>query len=397
MIPGLHPLLIPLARLQEDPSDAYHGWHDVLSRITNLYRKILMLPEQGSTIAPTIDYLHFLEITVMGCVAILLATTAFYFVIRYRRRPGSEPTPRISPPHSVEFGIYLGLISLFMFFWVVGFRQFVGMLVPPEDAIDVYVVGKQWMWKFSYPKGPASVGVLYVPAGRPVKLHITSRDVIHSFFVPEFRIKRDAVPGMYTTIWFQADEPADYPILCAEMCGVGHSYMRARVVVLAPQDYENWQSGRPPMVAELPGRVPPYVQEATGLERQMWMADLGLEVAARHGCLKCHSIDGTSHIGPTWYNLFGAWETMADGELIHVDEAYITKYIMDPNFKRVAGFEPIMPSFMGQITPGEIAAIIEYMKSISLEPEQRHGRPIFRGPNLTPFEPKPGTDTIPEE
>jgi cytochrome c oxidase subunit 2 len=149
------------------------------------------------------------------------------------------------------------------------------------------------------------------------------------------------------------------------------------------------------MVAALPGRVPPYGEEATLLEAQQSMAALGRDVAARHGCLKCHSIDGSDHIGPTWYNLYGAWETMADGTLQFVNEAYITKYIMDPNFKRVAGFDPIMPSFLGQITPGEIAAIIEYMKALSVAPEQRRGNPIFRGPNPGPFRPPPGADTIP--
>jgi cytochrome c oxidase subunit 2 len=381
--------------IQQEPGDSYHGWHDILAKITTIYRKILNLPEQGSTIAPAIDYLHFLEITVMNAVALLIASVVIYCVIRFRRRPGAEPTPHVRPPVIAELGLYVFLFSLFTFFWVVGFRQFIRMLEAPADAVDIYVVGKQWMWKFSYPEGPASVGVLYVPAGRAVRLHLTSRDVIHSFFVPEFRIKRDAVPGMYTTIWFQANAPGVYLGLCAEMCGVGHSQMRAGVVALRPEEYDLWLRNRAPLPAELPGRVPPYGEEPTLLEGQQRMAVLGRDVAARHGCLKCHSIDGSDHIGPTWYNLYGAWETMADGTLQHVDEAYITKYIMDPNFKRVAGFEPIMPSFMGQITPGEIAAIIEYMKALSTAPEQRHGNPIFRGPTLAPFRPPPGADTIP--
>lgn len=375
--------------------DGGGGWHDILESLTEFYRKVLMLPEQASTVSRGIDYLHFLEITVMNAVALLIAFTVLYFVIRYRRRPGSEPTPRVKAPVSFEIGVISGLFSLFILFWVIGFRQYIEMLEAPADALDVYVVGKQWMWKFSYPEGPASVGVLYVPAGRPVRLHLTSRDVIHSFFVPEFRIKRDAVPGIYTTMWFQADEPGAYLGFCTELCGVGHSRMRAGVVVLRPEEYENWVRGRAPLVTDLPGRVPPNLAEPTLLEIQQEMALLGREVAARHGCLRCHTTDGSSHIGPTWYNLFGAWETMADGELIRVDEAYVTRYIMDPNFKRVAGFEPIMPSYMGQITPAEIAAIIEFMKALSVEPEVRSGEAIFEGPALPSLQPPPGTDTIP--
>jgi cytochrome c oxidase subunit 2 len=385
-----------LLRLQEPPGQANRGWHDMLEKIRVFYRKVLMLPDQGSTMAPTIDYLHFLEITVMNAVAFVIAITTAVFLIRYRRRPGAEPTPHVKPPIIAELGLYGFLFSLFTLFWVIGFRQYVSTLVPPQEAVDVYVMGKQWMWKFAYPQGPASVGVLYVPAGRPVRLHITSRDVIHSFFVPEFRIKRDAVPGMYTTIWFQANEPSVRRVFCAEMCGVGHSKMRAEVVVLRPEEFEDFLRGRPTTVAELPGRVPPNVSDAPLLQPQENLANLGRTVAARHGCLKCHSVDGSPHIGPTWYNLYGAWETMATGERIFVDEAYITKYIMEPNFKVVAGFEPIMPSFMGQITPAEIASIIEYMKSISLAPERRRELPIFRGPRLAPFQPRPGTDTLPE-
>lgn len=380
--------------VQGSSSGGSAGWHELVESLNRFYRKILMLPEQASTIARGLDFLHYLEITVMNVVALVIAFTTFYFVIRYRRRRGAEPPPRVKPSIRFEVGVITGLFSFFILFWVIGFRQYVEMLEAPGDALDVYVVGKQWMWQFAYPEGPASVGILYVPVGRPVRLHLTSRDVIHSFFVPEFRIKRDAVPGMYTTIWFEATRPGVYLGFCAELCGVGHSRMRAGVVVLRPEEYDAWVRGRPPLVAQLPGRVPPNVEAPTLLEYQQELALLGQQVAARHGCLRCHSTDGSPHIGPTWYNLYGAWETMADGERVMVNEAYITRYIMDPNFKRVAGFEPIMPSFMGQITPAEIAAIIEFMKALSVEPTVRSGRAIFEGPRLPPFERTPGTDTI---
>lgn len=365
------------------------GWRDLVESLNELYRRILMLPEQGSSIARSIDYLHYLEITVMNAVAFVIAFTALYFVVRYRRRPGSATPPRIKPRLSFELGVIAGLFAFFILFWVIGFRQYIELLEAPEDALDVYVVGKQWMWKFTYPEGPASVGILYVPTGRPVRLHLTSRDVIHSFFVPEFRIKRDAVPGIFTTTWFEAVRPGVYQGFCAELCGVGHSRMRAMVVALGPEEYEAWLRSRPPLVEERPGAVPPNITEPTLLGDLQGLALLGREVAARHGCLRCHSTDGSAHIGPTWLDLYGARETLADGEQVLVNEAFITRYIMDPDLNRVAGFEPVMPSFMGQITPAEIAAVIEFMKALSTTPGVR-GEDGAEGERRQEFVPRPG-------
>lgn len=342
---------------------------DFLDALNEFYREALLLPEQASSIARDVDSLHYFQITVMFGVATLIALTAFLFVLRYRRGPDREPTPRIVASLPFEVGLYLGLFGLFILFWGIGFRQFVNMSVPPDDAIDVYVTAKQWMWKFSYPEGRASVGVLYVPAGRPVRLHLTSRDVIHSFFVPEFRIKRDAVPGMYTTAWFEATRPGRFQILCAELCGTGHSMMRGEVVVLREVDFMAWLDDRVPLddrgefAAGMPGERDRT--EPRGLEAPRRLAELGRTAAARHGCLECHTIDGTPHIGPTWLGLYGSRELMEDGEEVVVNPAYITESMMDPQARIVAGFPPVMPSFLGQISPAETAAIIEYMKSLA--------------------------------
>lgn len=342
---------------------------DFLDALNEFYREALLLPEQASSIARDVDSLHYFQITVMFGVATLIALTAFFFVLRYRRGPDREPTPRIVASLPFEVGLYLGLFGLFILFWGIGFRQFVNMSVPPDDAIDVYVTAKQWMWKFSYPEGRASVGVLYVPAGRPVRLHLTSRDVIHSFFVPEFRIKRDAVPGMYTTAWFEATRPGRFQILCAELCGTGHSMMRGEVVVLREMDFMAWLDDRVPLddrgefAAGMPGERDRT--EPRGLEAPRRLAELGRTAAARHGCLECHTIDGTPHIGPTWLGLYGSRELMEDGEEVVVNPAYITESMMDPQARIVAGFPPVMPSFLGQISPAETAAIIEYMKSLA--------------------------------
>src|SRR5690606_3388466 len=180
-----------------------HPWDAVGAALTEFYRRALVLPEQASPIASSIDHLHYFQITVMFAVATIIGAGPRLLSLRCRRRTADQVGRRVDVPRTFEVGIYSGLFALFMLFWVVGFRQFTDLELPPDDAIDVYVTAKQWVWKFAYEEGPASVGVLYAPAGRPVRLWITSRDVIHSFFVPAFRIKRDAVPGIYTTIWFE--------------------------------------------------------------------------------------------------------------------------------------------------------------------------------------------------
>ncbi|HEX7051825.1 MAG TPA: cytochrome c oxidase subunit II [Longimicrobiales bacterium] len=343
-------------------TDGGGAWDDFLNALNAFYRRALTLPPQASTIARDIDGLHYFEITIMFAAAGLIAVVALYFVVRYRRRPGRDPTPRIVAPHWFEMVLYAGLLGLFVLFWVIGFRQYIDLSAPPDSAVDVYVTAKQWMWEFAYPEGPASAGVLYVPAGRPVRLHLTSRDVIHSFFVPDFRIKRDAVPGMYTTAWFQANAPGTHQILCTEMCGVGHSQMLARVVVLRPADFETFLLRRAPAATPTSGRdATPNAPPARGAP----LAVIGRAAAARHGCLGCHSIDGTRRTGPSWLGLFGSTQLMADGERIRVTPAYITESMMDPQRRIVAGYPPVMPSFMGQISPAETAAIIEYMRSLA--------------------------------
>lgn len=362
------------AALAQDPVQPRHPWDALVAALNEFYRRALALPEQASTIAPIIDHLHYFQITVMFAVAGVIGIVTTVFVLRYRRRAPDQVGRRVDVPHTVEVPLYTGLFALFMLFWILGFRQFTSLELPPDDALEVNVSAKQWVWKFAYTDGPASVGVLYVPAGRPVRLRLTSRDVIHSFFVPAFRIKRDAVPGMYTAIWFEAVRPGRYPVLCAELCGAGHSHMRAEVVVLSSQAFDDWRQGRPGLPPPDTAAATPYVDRVSGLEPASRLAELGRAAAARHGCLACHSVDGSPGQGPTWLNLFGARETMQTGEVIYVNGAYITQSMMDPEAEIVAGFPPIMPSFQGRITPAETAAIIEYMKALSPAPGLRRGR-----------------------
>lgn len=372
--------------ISQSPVGPSRPWDSAVSVIESFLLRALALPEQASTIASDIDRLHFFQITVMFAVAGLIGVAVLVFVVRFRRRSPDQVGRRFSVPIIFELGIYAAMLSLFMLFWIIGFGQFSRLDLAPEDSIDVYVTSRQWVWQFAHaPDGPSSTGVLYVPVGQPVRLLITSRDVIHSFFVPAFRIKRDAVPGRYNSIWFEATEPGTYPILCAEMCGVGHSRMRAEVVVLRPDEFDAWLAGRPPIDPGNPTEAVPYEDMSSGLERFSQLAEIGRLAATRHGCTQCHSDDGSPRDGPTWRNLWGAREMMSSGESIFVDAEYLTESMMEPEARIVAGFAAIMPSFQGRITPAEVAAIIEYIKAVSPNPGMRQDQglpaqsPVIRG------------------
>jgi cytochrome c oxidase subunit 2 len=349
--------------------------------MNELLRRILFLPPQSSTIAGEIDQLHFFVITVTMLGATLVTLFGGYFLFRYRRRFGRLVGPQRKTPQPLPFWaeamVIIGLFGLFIMWWVIGFRQFMRMRVAPEDSLEVYVTGKQWMWKFAYPQGANSISTLYVPAGRPVKLILASRDVIHSFFVPDFRIKQDAVPGRLTTLWFEAPEPGRHDIYCTEYCGVSHSTMRGEVIVLSATDYERWLRGATPdlqlagQTEERPAVVGRYSPpELVNMVRQ------GETAAEQLGCLRCHTLDGSPHLGPTWAGLYGSSVSIAQGGTVIADEAYITESIMDPMVKLHAGFQPIMPSYIGRTRPAEIAAIVELIKSLrSVRPPPGGGLP----------------------
>ncbi|MEP6861409.1 MAG: c-type cytochrome [Deltaproteobacteria bacterium] len=319
-----------------------------------LLHHLLNLPPQASSVARGIDTLHYSVIlaTFLG-VAVVAAITVWFIVRFHRRTEVPECTPRVVSSLRLELGVGGGLLALFCAWWVIGFAQYRDLETPPANAIPIYVTAKQWMWKFAYPGGPTSSEVLVVPVGTPVKLIMTSRDVIHGFYVPAFRIKQDVVPGRAITTWFDVVEPGTYDILCTQYCGTRHSFMRAQVVALAPADFARWlDAARGPL--PLPGAK----GEGQGL------AARGHAVAAEHGCLRCHSVDGSPFIGPTWADAFGRRRPLAGGGDVLVDEAYLTESMMDPNAKVAAGFKAVMPSYQGVISPAETAALLEYIRSL---------------------------------
>ncbi|HEY6003312.1 MAG TPA: cytochrome c oxidase subunit II [Anaeromyxobacter sp.] len=329
--------------------------------MNELFRRLLFLPEQASEYARDVDALHFtvISITMIGATGVFLA--ALFFFLKYKRRSDDDVTPRVEPSTLHEAIFVGGPLVLFLALFAVGFPQYMRLSTPPEDSMDVYVQGKQWMWKFAYPGGPSSIDALRVPAGRPVRLLITSRDVIHSFFVPALRVKQDALPGRYTQTWFKADRPGRYEIFCAEYCGLSHSAMLGELVVMPQADFDAWITQQRRGLASAQDAAPVPGERITPASS---IVEEGRRAAAEQGCLKCHSVDGTRHIGPTWTDLYLREEKLANGKTVVADEAYLTKSMMDPAADIVAGFQNVMPSYQGKIPSPEVAAIVEYIKSL---------------------------------
>lgn len=301
-----------------------------------------LFPEQASTYATRVDALFLFLVGVSVFFAGLIFCLVLYFAIRYRRRSPAETPRQILGDLRLELlwtVIPLGL-AMAMFAW--GASLYFTGTTPPRNAMEIHVVGKQWMWKFQHPEGPREINELHVPVGQPVTLIMASEDVIHSFFVPAFRVKMDVVPGRYTRTWFEATRVGSYHLFCAEYCGAAHAGMGGRVVVMTPADYERWLSGG-----------------ATGES----LVTAGERLFQELGCATCHRPDGAGR-GPVLIGLFGQPVRLKNGKSVVVDEAYIRESVLDPTAKIVAGYEPIMPPFQGLISEAGLLQIIAYIRSL---------------------------------
>ena len=237
---------------------------------------------------------------------------------------------------------------LLIVIFVYGFVVYKEMRTPPKDALEINVMGKQWLWQFKYNNGKTTLNELYVPEGRPVKLVMISDDVLHSLFVPAFRVKQDLVGGMYTYLWFTPTKTGTYDLFCTEYCGTGHSAMLGKVIVMNPEEYEKWEKGE---------KEEKVVAEISPVE-------LGKQLFTQRGCNACHSIDGSPLVGPSFKGVFGRKQTLQDGQEITVDENYTRESLSEPQAKIVKGFQPVMPSFKGMLSDEEISAIIAYLKTL---------------------------------
>lgn len=304
---------------------------------------IPLVPESASSFSWKVDALYFYLSGVTLFFTLLISGTLIFFVIRYRRRTPYEIPRPVTGSHKLEtvWTVIPFIIAMTMFFW--GATVYFDQYKPPQNAIEVYVVGKQWMWKLQHATGQREINELHVPVGRKVRLIMTSEDVIHDFFVPAFRTKADVMPGRYTTMWFEATKAGRYHLFCAEYCGMNHSGMVGSVIVMEPRDFDNWLSGNI-------GSTTP--------------AAAGQQLYQTLGCASCHGANGEGGRGPALVATFGSERPLASGGTVRADEGYLRESIINPQAKLVAGFPPIMPTFQGQISEDQLVQLVAYIKSL---------------------------------
>jgi cytochrome c oxidase subunit II len=301
-----------------------------------------LFPEQASTMATRVDALYFFLVGLTVFFSLLIAGLIVAYAIKFRRRSPDSIGARIHGGLMLEitWSVIPFIITMGIFVW--GASVFFAMSRPPDETLNVYVVGKQWMWKFQHLDGQREIDELHVPVGRAVKLIMTSEDVIHDVFIPAFRVKADVIPGRYTHLWFEPTKPGTYHLFCAEYCGTKHSGMVGQIVVMEQNDYQSWLSG------------------GTG---EGSLASAGQKLFADLACNTCHRPDAQGR-GPVLQNLFGKTVELSTGERVVVDEAYVRESILNPQAKVTLGFQPIMPTFQGLVTEEGLLELIEYVKSL---------------------------------
>lgn len=338
--------------------------------------KIFSLP-QASTMAARIDALYdfIFWVSLISFLVIILGTV--WFVWRYRRRgdkPGATPYITGHAPTEIAVAVVLFLVVMVIFYR--GWVDYSEIIRSRPNSLEINVTGRQWLWEFEYINGRKMVNELIVPKGEPVKLIMGSADVIHSFFVPAFRLKQDVVPGAYTKLDFTATQAGEYDVYCAEYCGTAHSKMLAKLKVVEPEEYRRWQTtwevgqslgiqqaeageqtagqtgtATPATVVENPAVVAP-------------LAERGKTLFSARGCTACHSVTGQVLVGPALNGVFGFDVELADGTRIPADENYIRESLTEPNLKLVKGFPPVMPTYKGQLADDEVNAVVSYIKSL---------------------------------
>jgi cytochrome c oxidase subunit 2 len=302
---------------------------------------IPLFPEQASNLAPEVDNLYFGITAITAFFAILVVILVIVFAIKYRDKTGQKVGAPITGSIPLELGwsIIPFIISMGIFVWAT--IVFFHIVRAPEQTLEIYSTGKRWMWRFQHLDGASEINTLHVPLGRPVKVIFTSEDVLHSLFIPAFRVKADAIPGRYSSIWFTATKTGEYHLFCTEYCGTKHSGMIGTVTVMEPGDYQAWLSG------------------GGGLS----MAARGQQLFQQLGCVGCH-LDNGSGRGPALAGKYGTQEMLANGTTVNVDDTYIRESILTPQMKLVAGYGPVMPTFQGLVNEEGVMSLIEYIKTL---------------------------------
>ncbi len=301
-----------------------------------------LFPEQASTIARQTDALFIMLTIVCGLVSVLIFTAIFVLAIVYRRRPDNELAQEEEAPKGLELAWIIIPFIFFMATFVWGSWLYFELARVPDNALDIYATGKQWMWKFQHPSGQREIDALHVPVGRPIRVTLASEDVIHSLFFPAFRTKVDVLPNRYRTLWFQATKTGRFHIFCAEYCGTLHSGMIGWVEVMEPTDYQKWLAG--------------------GTEGSL--ASQGEKLFQKYACNTCHTNDSTGR-GPALLGLYGSTVRLSNDATVVADDNYIRESILNPQAKIVQGFGPIMPTFQGQVNEEDLLKLLAYIKSLA--------------------------------
>ena len=305
-------------------------------------RSFPLFPEAASSVAGDVDRLYIFLIALTGSAVVLVITLAIFFAVKYRRTADNQ-VPMYEPEN--KYLEYSWIVLPFIAFMVIYFwsaQVYFKMQRPPDDALEVWGTAKRWMWKFQHLGGQSEINQLHVPLGRPVKVILASEDVIHSFYVPAMRVKRDVLPHRYTTVWFRPVKAGTYHLFCAEYCGTEHSRMIGSVVVLPEAEYQTWLAG---------GKASTPVAEGEALFSAL-------------ACNTCHAVDAPGARGPQLGGLFGTQVRLKNGQMVMADENYLRESILNPTAKVVAGYEPIMPTFEGQVDEQQLIYLLTYIKSL---------------------------------
>ncbi len=301
-------------------------------------------PDQASTVAPGVDALMTFMCVVTGGVSILIFVVIFILAMKYRRTPENELAQDYEPPKALEAAWIIIPFIIFMFMFVWGAWLYFRIQRVPDNALDVYATGKQWMWKFQQASGQREINMLHVPVNRPIRITLASEDVIHSLFFPAFRVKADVLPNRYKTMWFQATKTGRYHIFCAEYCGTLHSGMIGWVEVMEPTDYQKWLAG--------------------GAEGSL--ASQGEKLFQKYACNTCHTNDARGR-GPILAGVYGTPVTLSNDTTVTADENYIRESILNPQAKLVKGFTGIMPTFQGQVSEDDLLKLVAYIRSLGAQ------------------------------
>lgn len=326
-----------------------------------------LFPDQASTGATEIDLIFYVLLGLCLLFSVGIALILAYFAVKYRQtnervnRAGSSKT---NVKLEVAWMVIPLVMALAVFVW--GARIYVEVETPPEGALEIYVTAKQWMWKTQHAEGVREINALHVPLGRPIRLTMTSQDVVHSFFVPAFRMKQDVVPGRFTTAWFKATKPGRFRLFCAEYCGTDHSKMGGWITVLEPEEYAEWLASK--------GGANPILPDIGAVGRQSRgvpnpLAAEGEKVFNRRGCNQCHGANASIQ-APPLQGLFGREVKLSDGTTVTADEEYVRESILDPRAKIVSGYQPLMPTYQGQVNSEELVQLVAYLKFLSTALQQ---------------------------